>query len=107
MDQTEPNPANSTLTLSTTASPASGTQGSTSTATPTATPAATTPSPTPAAPSPTIKSVQRFGFHNLPTKFVLTFRQSSQPGAGRRSGQLSPGGHGRPPPNHPLPLGDV
>ena len=78
MDQTEPNPANSTVTLSTTVTSAGGTQGTTS---PTATPAAPTPSPTPAAPtpSPTIQSVQRFGFHTIPTKFVLMFDAALNP----------------------------
>ncbi len=85
MDQTEPNPANSTLTLSTKVTSAGGTQGSTSTTSPSATPAAPTPtpSPTPTAssptPSPTVLSVHRFGFHSHPTKFVLTFNHALDP----------------------------
>ncbi len=65
MDQADPNPADNTLTLSATVATPAATPG------PTPTP---TPSPSPGGGSnPTIQSVHRFGFHSLPTRFVLTF----------------------------------
>ena len=104
MDQTEPNPANSTVTLATTVTSAGGTPGTTSTTSPSATPAAPTPSPD-AQPDDHVGPPVRLP--HPPHEVRPDLRPSSRRRAGRRSGQLSPGGHGRPRRIHPLPLGDV
>jgi uncharacterized repeat protein (TIGR01451 family) len=73
MDQTDPNPVNNSVTLSTTVTP----QGSTPSTSPSPTGA---PSPTASpTPSPTIRSVHRFGFHSLPTSIVLFFDRALDP----------------------------
>jgi uncharacterized repeat protein (TIGR01451 family) len=44
-----------------------------------ATPVTPTPTPTPAPVPPTVSSLQRFGFHEQPTEFVLTFSSALDP----------------------------
>ena len=91
MDQTEPNPANSTLTLSTKVTSAGGTQGSTSTTSPSATPAA--PTDTDSDPHGVQPDAKPYGPVGPPVRLPLTphevcpdFQPCSRPHAGRRSG---------------------
>ena len=80
MDQTEPNPANNTLTLSTTVAPASGTPGVDFHGNAHGHPGRNDPEPDPP-PRPARRSSRSSGSASttLPTKFVLTFTVLSTP----------------------------